>query len=254
MTAFGVHSEVGKLRQVIVHRPELSLERLTPINHDELLFDDVLWVERAQWEHDQFVARMRERDVEVLYVQDLLGEALAASEDARRRIIEVVARRGRRRTEPRRGHPGLPDRAGARGAGPPSDRRPDGRGIRARPREAARHVAHRGRHRRPVDVRPASPPQHAVHPRLVVLDLRRRLDQSDVLARPPARGLQHGGHLPRASAVPRTSRSTTGIRSSATTSGSTSRTSGRPPSRAATSRSSAAGRSRSGCPNGPPAG
>jgi arginine deiminase len=91
MSGFGVHSEVGKLRQVIVHRPELSLKRLTPGTHDELLFDDVLWVERAQWEHDQFVARMRERAVEVLYVQDLLGEALAASDDARTRIIERVA-------------------------------------------------------------------------------------------------------------------------------------------------------------------
>ncbi len=91
MGELGVHSEVGKLRQVIVHRPELSLKRLTPGTHDELLFDDVLWVERAQWEHDQFVARMRERDVEVFYVQDLLGEALAASDDARRRIIERVA-------------------------------------------------------------------------------------------------------------------------------------------------------------------
>src|SRR6476620_12602300 len=90
MAAFGVHSEVGKLRQVIVHRPDLSLSRLTPANHDELLFDDVLWVERAQWEHDQFVARMRERDVEVFYVQDLLGEALAASQDARTRIVERV--------------------------------------------------------------------------------------------------------------------------------------------------------------------
>jgi arginine deiminase len=91
MTSLGVHSEVGKLRQVIVHRPDLSLKRLTPGNHDELLFDDVLWVERAQWEHDQFVARMRERGVEVLYVQDLLGEALAASDDARRRVISLVA-------------------------------------------------------------------------------------------------------------------------------------------------------------------
>jgi arginine deiminase len=81
---------VGKLRKVIVHRPELSLQRLTPENHDELLFDDVLWVERAQWEHDQFVARMRERGVEVYYVQDLLGEALAASEDARKRLIDLV--------------------------------------------------------------------------------------------------------------------------------------------------------------------
>ena len=91
MTSLGVHSEVGKLRQVIVHRPDLSLKRLTPGNHDELLFDDVLWVERAQWEHDQFVARMRERGVEVLYVQDLLSEALTASDEARRRIISLVA-------------------------------------------------------------------------------------------------------------------------------------------------------------------
>jgi arginine deiminase len=91
MTSLGVHSEVGKLRTVIVHRPELSLKRLTPDNHDELLFDDVLWVERAQWEHDQFVSRMRERGVEVLYVQDLLGEALAASEEARQRLISLVA-------------------------------------------------------------------------------------------------------------------------------------------------------------------
>jgi arginine deiminase len=90
MATFGVHSEVGKLRQVIVHRPELSLKRLTPDNHDELLFDDVLWVERAQWEHDQFVARMRERGTEVFYVQDLLGEALAASPDVRRRLEERV--------------------------------------------------------------------------------------------------------------------------------------------------------------------
>ena len=91
MAELGVHSEVGKLRRVIVHRPDLSLKRLTPGNHDELLFDDVLWVERAQWEHDQFVARMRERGVEVLYVQDLLTEALAASDNGRHRLIELVA-------------------------------------------------------------------------------------------------------------------------------------------------------------------
>jgi arginine deiminase len=90
MATFGVHSEVGKLRQVIVHRPELSLKRLTPDNHDELLFDDVLWVERAQWEHDQFVSRMRERGVEVFYVQELLAEALAASPEARQRLVDLV--------------------------------------------------------------------------------------------------------------------------------------------------------------------
>jgi arginine deiminase len=90
MGDLGVHSEVGKLRKVIVHRPELSLKRLTPDNHDDLLFDDVLWVERAQWEHDQFVARMRERGVEVLYVQDLLSEALAADDAVRHRLIGLV--------------------------------------------------------------------------------------------------------------------------------------------------------------------
>jgi hypothetical protein len=47
MDTFGVHSEVGKLRKVMVHRPELSLQRLTPATHDELLFDDVLWVAAA---------------------------------------------------------------------------------------------------------------------------------------------------------------------------------------------------------------
>ena len=90
MADFGVHSEVGKLRKVMVHRPDLSLQRLTPTNHDELLFDDVLWVERAQYEHDQFVARMRERGVEVFLLSELLAEALAASDEARARLIELV--------------------------------------------------------------------------------------------------------------------------------------------------------------------
>jgi arginine deiminase len=91
MAEFGAYSEVGKLRKVIVHRPELSLQRLTPSNHDELLFDDVLWVERAQWEHDQFTQVMRERGIEVYYVTDLLTETLAASPEARKLIIEQVA-------------------------------------------------------------------------------------------------------------------------------------------------------------------
>ena len=88
---FSVNSEVGKLRKVIVHRPDLSLKRLTPTNHDDLLFDDVLWVERAQWEHDQFVKAMRERGVEVYLHVELLGEALAASEEARKNVVDLVA-------------------------------------------------------------------------------------------------------------------------------------------------------------------
>ncbi len=91
MPPFGVHSEVGKLRKVLVHRPELSLQRLTPANCAELLFDDVLWVERAQLEHDQFVEVMRSHGVEVFYVLDLLIETLKASQEAKRLVIEAVA-------------------------------------------------------------------------------------------------------------------------------------------------------------------
>jgi len=76
MEAFGVHSEVGKLHKVMVHRPDLSLKRLTPSNRDALLFDDVLWVEQAQREHDQFVKEFESRGVQVFHVHDLLKEAL----------------------------------------------------------------------------------------------------------------------------------------------------------------------------------
>jgi arginine deiminase len=86
--SYGVHSEVGRLRQVIVHRPELSLKRLTPANKDELLYDDVLWVSQAQREHDAFVALMRERGIEVFYHQELLAEALNTSEKARQHAVE----------------------------------------------------------------------------------------------------------------------------------------------------------------------
>lgn len=87
MTQFGVYSEVGKLRKVMVHRPDLSLCRLTPANHDALLFDDVLWVERAQQEHDIFVQMMRQYDVEVYNLETLLAETLATSQAVRQRII-----------------------------------------------------------------------------------------------------------------------------------------------------------------------
>ncbi|MDQ1537589.1 MAG: arginine deiminase [Actinomycetota bacterium] len=73
---FHVDSEVGVLHQVIVHRPGLELSRLTPDNVNELLFDDVLWADRARQEHDAFVGQLRERDVTVHYFHDLLSEAL----------------------------------------------------------------------------------------------------------------------------------------------------------------------------------
>ena len=88
MAGLGVHSEVGRLKTVLVHRPGESLERLTPQNRSEYLFDDVVWVERAQREHDYFTDVLRDRGVEVLYLQQLLAETLAASEDACRHIVE----------------------------------------------------------------------------------------------------------------------------------------------------------------------
>jgi arginine deiminase len=73
----GVDSEVGRLRTVMLHRPGRELQRLTPRNNDRLLFDGIPWVERAQDEHDAFAAALSDRGVEVLYLADLLREALA---------------------------------------------------------------------------------------------------------------------------------------------------------------------------------
>jgi arginine deiminase len=78
--AVGANSEVGTLRTVLVHRPDLAHERLSPTNSHELLFDDVIWVRRARQEFDAFVDTMRELGVEVLLLHDLLTETLQDSE------------------------------------------------------------------------------------------------------------------------------------------------------------------------------
>jgi len=76
-TTFGVHSEVGRLNRVLVCRPGLGHERLTPSNNDALLFDDVLWVENAKRDHHDFVQKLEARGVEVVELHDLLDETLA---------------------------------------------------------------------------------------------------------------------------------------------------------------------------------
>jgi len=73
---FGVHSEVGQLHKVLVCSPGLAHRRLTPTNCDELLFDDVLWVDRAERDHLDFVALMRDRGIEVVELHDMLTEML----------------------------------------------------------------------------------------------------------------------------------------------------------------------------------
>ncbi|UGU30748.1 arginine deiminase [Mycolicibacterium smegmatis] len=74
--AYGVHSEVGKLRKVLVCSPGLAHERLTPTNCDDLLFDDVLWVQNARRDHFDFMDKMRDRDVEVVELHELLSETM----------------------------------------------------------------------------------------------------------------------------------------------------------------------------------
>jgi arginine deiminase len=86
---FHVDSEVGPLRQVIVHRPGLELKRLTPENAADLLFDDLLWVAEAQAEHDEFAAVLRAAGVRVHYYGDLLAETIAIDE-ARRYVLDRV--------------------------------------------------------------------------------------------------------------------------------------------------------------------
>ncbi len=78
--AYGVHSEVGKLRKVMVCSPGLAHSRLTPSNCDDLLFDDVMWVDMAKRDHLDFIAKMRSRGVEVIEMHDILAETLDVPE------------------------------------------------------------------------------------------------------------------------------------------------------------------------------
>ena len=87
MREFGVHSEVGKLRTVMVCRPSLAHQRLTPGNCHDLLFDDVIWVHEAQKDHYDFTLKMKERGVEVLELHDMLAETVATA-DGRKFILD----------------------------------------------------------------------------------------------------------------------------------------------------------------------
>ncbi len=85
----GADSEVGRLQTVMLHRPGNELKRLTPRNNDRLLFDGIPWVARAQEEHDGFAQALRDRDVEVLYLTDLLTETLT-NDAARNHAISTA--------------------------------------------------------------------------------------------------------------------------------------------------------------------
>ncbi|WP_029077154.1 arginine deiminase [Kaistia adipata] len=84
----GVHSEIGQLRKVLVSRPSLAHERLTPANCHDLLFDDVIWVQKARADHADFVLRMKDRGVEVHDIQDLLTEVFDDSPEGRAFVLD----------------------------------------------------------------------------------------------------------------------------------------------------------------------
>ena len=83
-----VHSEIGELRRVMLHRPAGELLNLSPDTLGPLLFDDIPFLRVAQEEHDAFADMLRQEGVEVVYLEDLVAEALDAHPEARRAFCE----------------------------------------------------------------------------------------------------------------------------------------------------------------------
>ena len=164
-----VGSEVGRLRRVMLHRPGLELQRLTPSTARELLFDGVLWVGRAREEHDAFAAALSSRGVEIVYLDDLLADVLEQAE-VRARLVQHL--------DPDLLGPTLgPEvREWLMALSVTRSRPAPGRGRDLR-RAAVHERQHRGAHG--TRVRRGAASQHAVHARHVGVDLRRRLDQHD---------------------------------------------------------------------------
>ena len=187
--AFGVHSEVGKLRKVMVHRPGLEHTRLTPSNAEELLFDDVLWVEQAK----QRARRLRRGRCASAASRSsrprqLLAEALVEPEG------QGLGRRPhpeRARGRHRRVRPGA--RVGRRGRARRGRRLPDRRHHQGGRRAGRRPGLGVGR---PDDDAAAAAAQLPVPARPVLLDLRRRHAQPDGQAGPQAGDDDRGGDLP----------------------------------------------------------
>ena len=188
-SALGANSEVGKLRTVMVHRPDLAHERLSPSNCHDLLFDDVIWVRRARQEFDAFVDLMRSRDVEVLLLHELLAETLEDREarewllSRRVRPEEVTALFA----EP------LTEWMSAMPADDLATRLTGGITVQELPDEIRATI---GRALQPDRFRAAAAAQPALHPRHERLDLRGRVDQPDVLAGPAAGNAERRGDLP----------------------------------------------------------
>ena len=88
MTAIHVTSEIGKLKKVLLHRPGRELLNLTPDTLERLLFDDIPFLKVAQEEHDAFAKILRDNGVEVVYLEDLMAETLAANPGLREQFLK----------------------------------------------------------------------------------------------------------------------------------------------------------------------
>ena len=184
----GVSSEVGPLATVMLHRPGSELRRLTPRNNDELLFDGVPWVSRAQQEHDAFADALRARGVEVLYVRDLLEETLEVPA-AREQLLAAAL-------DPQWIGPtlaaALGERLGALGGGELAEVL-----IAGIAREELRRGLRRARRAdgRAAGLPRAPAPEPAVHARLERVAARRRGGHGARDGRAPPRDLDHGRDL-----------------------------------------------------------
>ncbi|MEG2383681.1 MAG: arginine deiminase family protein, partial [Oscillospiraceae bacterium] len=88
MADIQIFSEIGKLKKVMLHRPGYEFNALTPSMLERLSYDDMPQVEGARVEHDKFADLLRSRDVEVVYLEDLVSEALNTSSAAKASFIE----------------------------------------------------------------------------------------------------------------------------------------------------------------------
>ncbi|MDO5718520.1 MAG: arginine deiminase [Tissierellia bacterium] len=85
-----VFSEIGKLNSIILHRPGKELMNIVPSLMENLLFDEIPYMERAQYEHDKFAEVLRDNGVEVLYIEDLASESLTDEEIKSKFIAEFI--------------------------------------------------------------------------------------------------------------------------------------------------------------------
>ena len=87
MAGVNVKGEIKPLKKVLLHRPGKELLNLTPNTLEELLFDDIPFLKVAQEEHDAFAQALRDNGVEVVHLEDLTAEVLAADPALREKFL-----------------------------------------------------------------------------------------------------------------------------------------------------------------------